>query len=75
MATVCSITRSQFHSHAKPQSATVAGVPLALAAKEFSTHSLGWGANGKVTIDINGVPTYCQVGVNVTVIGSKELSA
>jgi len=34
--------------------------------------SVGWFASGKVTVDIDGVPTVCQFGGNLTVIGTKQ---
>jgi hypothetical protein len=40
--------------------------------KEFKTGSLGWYGNGKVTIDIDGTPVKVQVGVTLTIVGSKN---
>jgi hypothetical protein len=42
-------------------------------AKEFSTGSLGWYLNGKTAIEIDGVPVSVQIGLNLTIVGSKEL--
>jgi hypothetical protein len=41
--------------------------------KEFSTGSLGWYLNGKTTIEIDGKPVAVQIGLNLTIVGSKEL--
>jgi hypothetical protein len=41
--------------------------------KKFSTGSVGWNVNGKVTLMVNGQPVRCQCSLNLTVIGSKEL--
>ena len=72
--TVCPITRSQFNTSAKPMPLAIAGQSQAdMQPREFSTNSLGWNFSGKITVDIDGVPTVCQVGLNVTVVGSKEL--
>jgi hypothetical protein len=49
------------------------GVPMSAEVKEFSTGSFGWYLNGKVTLDVGGTPVNVQVGVNLTVVGSKEL--
>jgi hypothetical protein len=71
--TVCSITRAQFRANAQPTSVTIAGTPLVAPVKEFSTGSLGWYLNGKTTIEIDGVPVAVQIGLNMTIVGSKEL--
>jgi len=73
--TTCPITRAQFRAKAKPVTVTINNVPLQAAVKEFSTGSLGWYLNGKTTIDIDGKPVAVQIGVNLTVVGSKELPA
>lgn len=72
--TKCNLTRDQFQATAQPLTVTLPGdQALTAAPRTFSTGSLGFQANGKVTIVIGGVPTSCQVGVTVTVIGSKDL--
>jgi len=71
--TTCPIGRSAFRAKAQPVAVTVAGVPLQAAVKEFSTGSLGWYLNGKTTIDVGGVPVPVQIGMNLTIVGSKEL--
>ena len=68
-----SLTRQKFREHAKPQSVSIAGVPLFAMPKEFSTGSLGWYATGKISVQLNGEPVECQVGLNITVKKSKEL--
>ena len=70
--TVCPITRDQF-SAAKPVSVVVNGVELTAPPKEFSTGSLGWYLNGKTNIDVGGVLVPVQIGMNLTIVGSKEL--
>ena len=71
--THCPISRHEFRAAAKPVTVTIAGVPLAAEVKEFSTGSLGWYLNGKTTVEINGTPVSVQIGLNMTVVGSKEL--
>lgn len=71
--TTCPITRPQFRDGAKPVEITINGVPMLADPKEFSTGSLGWYLNGKTVVDVNGTKVTVQVGVNLTVVGSKEL--
>ena len=71
--TVCSITREEFRSKAKPVSVVINSVPLQAEVKEFSTGSLGWYLNGKTSIEIDGKLVSVQIGLNLTIVGSKEL--
>jgi hypothetical protein len=71
--TTCPITRDEFRTHAKPVTVVVAGVPLIAEVKEFSTGSLGWYLNGKTSVEIDGKPVSVQIGLNLTIVGSKEL--
>jgi hypothetical protein len=71
--TNCPVSRDDFRTHAKPITVQVGAVPLVAEVKEFSTGSLGWYLNGKTTIEINGVPVAVQIGMNLTIVGSKEL--
>ena len=71
--THCPISRTEFRSQAKPVTVTIGSVPLMAEVKEFSTGSLGWYLNGKTTIEINGTPVAVQIGMNLTIVGSKEL--
>lgn len=71
--TNCPISRTEFRAGAKPVTVNIAGVPLVAEVKEFSTGSLGWYLNGKTTVDVNGTPVSVQIGLNLTIVGSKEL--
>ena len=71
--TNCPITRAEFTEHAKPVSVKIGEVPLLAEVKEFSTGSLGWYLNGKTTIDVGGKLVTVQIGMNLTIVGSKEL--
>ena len=71
--TNCPITRPQFRDGAKPVEITINGNPMLAEPREFSTGSLGWYLNGKTVVDVNGVKVTVQVGINLTVVGSKEL--
>jgi S1-C subfamily serine protease len=73
--TVCPVNRAEFRRSAKPISVNIAGIPLVADVKEFSTGSLGWYLNGKVSVEIDGRPVAVQIGMNLTIVGSKELPA
>lgn len=70
--TECPITRKQFAAastiHVKIGESGYVAVP-----KEFSTGSLGWNLNEKSVVTIDGVACKVQIGLNVTVVGSKDL--
>jgi len=51
------------------------GESIAFKAMEFGTGSFGWNGNGKVAGTIGTKDVRFQVGVNVTVIGSKPEAA
>lgn len=71
--TTCPVSRQQFHASAKAVDVVINGIPHKAMVKEFSTGSLGWYLNGKATIDIGDTPVQVQIGMNLTIIGSKEL--
>jgi hypothetical protein len=67
------ITREQFRTQAKPIAVVINGKDMIAAAKEFSTGSLGWNINDKLQLDVGGQQVMVQVGLNLTIIGSKDL--
>jgi hypothetical protein len=71
--TTCPITRAQFRADARPVEVTIAGTTMTVPVKEFSTGSLGWYLNGKTTINVGGQTVPVQIGLNLTIVGSKEL--
>ena len=71
--TTCPINREQFSQSARPVEVVINGVPMSAEVKEFSTGSLGWYVNEKTTVEINGKSCTVQIGLNLTVVGSKEL--
>jgi beta-glucosidase-like glycosyl hydrolase len=73
--TLCPVTRSEFTEHATPVRVNIAGYDLIGEPKEFSTGSIGWYVGGKVLIDVGGKPVTVQVGLNLTIVGSKELNS
>jgi len=71
--TSCPITRAQFRTGAQPVRIVINGQQYDVPAKEFSTGSLGWYLNEKIRIEIDGVQVVAQIGMNLTIVGSKEL--
>jgi hypothetical protein len=41
--------------------------------KEFSTGSLGWYLTGKTNLKVGEKSVSVQIGMNLTIVGSKEL--
>lgn len=73
MAKNCPITRSEFREHAKALKVEINGIPMMAEVKEFSTGSFGWYLSGKSVVDINGKQVSVQIGMNLTVVGSKDV--
>jgi hypothetical protein len=67
------LTREQFRTHARPLPVVINGKELTAMAKEFSTGSLGWNVNDKMAVEVGGQTVMVQVGLNLTIIGSKDL--
>jgi hypothetical protein len=68
----CPITREDFQKQAQPIKIVINGVEMQAMVKEFSTGSFGWYLTGKLNIEVAGKHIPVQVGLNATVIGSKE---
>ncbi len=73
MAKSCPITRVDFREHAQPVKVEVNGVPMMAQVKEFSTGSFGWYLGGKSVIEVDGKQVSVQIGMNLTIVGSKDL--
>jgi hypothetical protein len=71
--TSCPITRAEFRAHAKPMTIRIGEKEYQAIPKEFSTGSLGWNVNDKITLEIGGKHVAVQIGMNLTVVGSKDL--
>jgi hypothetical protein len=71
--TTCPVTREQFKEAAKAVEVIINGTTMLADPKEFSTGSLGWYLNGKTVIEVGGQKVTVQVGLNMTIVGSKEL--
>jgi hypothetical protein len=71
--TTCPITRAQFRAKAKPVKVVIEGKEQEAEVKEFSTGSLGWYLNSKISLLVDGVSVPVQIGLNLPIVGSKEL--
>lgn len=67
------LTREEFRTTAKPIPVVMGGKEMIAMVKEFSTGSLGWNINDKMAVDVGGKVVMVQVGLNLTIIGSKDL--
>jgi hypothetical protein len=70
--TVCPVTREKFGTEGKPLLVSIGDRQIVATPREFSTGSFGWYAGEKVIVDVGGTPVRVQVGLTLTVIGSKE---
>jgi hypothetical protein len=68
----CPVSLSQFLEKAEPVKVVINGQEMLAEVKSFSTGSFGWYINGKTTIQVDGKPLSVQIGMNMTVVGSKE---
>ena len=71
--TVCPISRAEFRAKAKPITVTIANMPQMAEVKEFSTNSLGWYLNGRISIEIDGQHVPVLINASLVIVGSKEL--
>jgi hypothetical protein len=67
------ITREQFRTSAQAVKVVINGKEFEVAKKEFSTGSLGWYLNDKMDVEIGGQKVKVQIGLNLTIVGSKDL--
>ncbi|MBX3156862.1 MAG: hypothetical protein KF773_12885 [Deltaproteobacteria bacterium] len=70
--TSCPVSLTQFLEKATPLKITINGQDMLAEVKSFSTGSFGWYLNGKTVIEIDGKAISVQIGMNMTVVGSKE---
>ena len=67
----CVISRKTFVDKAKPLSIKINDVLHSGDLKEFATGSFGWMSQGKITVEIDGVPVKVQMNCLFTVVDSK----
>jgi hypothetical protein len=70
--TSCPVSLTQFLEKATPLKISINGQDMLAEVKSFSTGSFGWYLNGKTVIEIDGKAISVQIGMNMTVVGSKE---
>jgi hypothetical protein len=68
------VSRAQFLEKAESVKVTINGQEIVADKREFSTGSFGWYYNGKINISVDGKSLSVQVGLNLTVVGSKDAS-
>lgn len=69
--TECPISREKFFETAQPITAQIAGTPVVVPPKEFSSGSFGFYTNGKITMMIDGKAVVFQMAVQLTAVNSK----
>jgi hypothetical protein len=69
----CPISRAEFNKSAQTLIIKVGDREFKAVPKNFSTGSLGWNVNEKMTVNIGGTDVTVQVGMNLTIVGSKDL--
>jgi len=70
--TSCPVSLSQFLEKAEPVKISINGQEMLAEVKQFSTGSFGWYMNGKTMVTVDGKPISVQIGMNLTVVGSKD---
>lgn len=68
----CPLSRAQFSEKAEPVKVVINGQEMLAEVKEFSTGSFGWNLNAKTIVTVDGKPLSVQIGMNLTVVGSKD---
>lgn len=68
----CPLSQSQFLEKAEPLKVVINGQEMLAEVKGFSTGSFGWYLNGKLMVTVDGKPVSVQIGMNLTIVGSKE---
>ena len=68
------MTRSEFRALASDIAVSIADSRHIAEVKEFSTGNLGWYLNGKTSVKVGNEVVRVQIGMNLTVIGSKNFA-
>jgi hypothetical protein len=71
--TTCPISRADFRAKAKPITVTIGNNSQIAEVKEFSTNSLGWYLNSRITLEIEGQHVPVLINASLVIVGSKEL--
>jgi len=70
--TSCPVSLTLFLEKAEPLRVSINGQEMLAEVKAFSTGSFGWYLNGKTVVTIDGKAVSVQIGMNLTVVGSKD---
>lgn len=72
--TPCAITRAEFNEGAPKGSKIMEKIleEIALGPKHFSSGGFGYYGNGKISVKIGDEVVRLQVGINVSVVNSKN---
>jgi len=70
----CPLSQAKFLEKAEPLKVSINGQEMLAEVKSFSTGSFGWYLNGKTTVMVDGKAVSVQIGMNLTIVGSKEAS-
>ncbi|HEX5050786.1 MAG TPA: hypothetical protein VFZ65_03340 [Planctomycetota bacterium] len=68
----CPLSQAQFLAKAEPLRVSINGQEMLAEVKAFSTGSFGWYLNGKTVIAVDGKAVSVQIGMNLTIVGSKD---
>ncbi len=68
----CALSQAHFLAKAEPLKVSINGSDMLAEVKAFSTGSFGWYLNGKTTVMVDGKAVSVQIGMNLTIVGSKE---
>jgi hypothetical protein len=71
--TECPITREEFLTQAKSVEVVINGQTVVAEVREFSTGSFGWHIGDKLTLKVGDTLLRAQMGLMLTVIGSKDV--
>lgn len=71
--TECKIKRTHFLKEGGTKKFVIDGQEILAEAREFSSGSFGYFTNGKVTIEVDGIPVKCQLSISLVVVGSKDV--
>ncbi|GIX63286.1 matrix-remodeling-associated 5 isoform X1, putative [Babesia caballi] len=66
------MTRNEFLENAKALKVQIEDSTFEVPARVFSTNSCGWYLSEKIKLNVAGKEIICQVGLNCTVVGSKQ---
>lgn len=76
MAKPCPVSKKDFLESAKAVKVTINGQDFWMEPREFNSGSFGWQLTGKSSVELaGGKVLHLQVGLNATVIGSKDAPA